>query len=52
MVIFTALQGGLLVMQAKDSIEPLEAALDGALTALASYSSTTARPVTVRENSR
>jgi hypothetical protein len=37
MMIFTALQGGLLVMQAKDSIEPLETALDGVLTALASY---------------
>lgn len=37
MMIFTAMQGGLLVMQAKDSIEPLEAALDGALAALGSY---------------
>jgi AcrR family transcriptional regulator len=29
--IFAALQGGLLIMQARDSIEPLAAALDGAL---------------------
>ncbi|WP_436531274.1 TetR/AcrR family transcriptional regulator [Actinoplanes sp. HUAS TT8] len=34
LMVFTALQGGLLVMQAKNSIEPLEAALDGALLAL------------------
>jgi AcrR family transcriptional regulator len=34
---FATLQGGLLVMQAKDSIEPLEAALDGALTMLRAY---------------
>jgi AcrR family transcriptional regulator len=37
MATFTALQGGLLVMQSKDSIEPLAAALDGALAALGSY---------------
>jgi AcrR family transcriptional regulator len=36
---FAALQGGLLVMQAKDSIEPLEAALDGALVMLRAYTS-------------
>jgi len=35
---FATLQGGLLVMQAKDSIEPLEAALDGALVMLKAYS--------------
>jgi AcrR family transcriptional regulator len=34
---FAALQGGLLLMQAKNSIEPLAAALDGALAALRSY---------------
>jgi AcrR family transcriptional regulator len=32
--IFSALQGGLLLTQMMESIEPLEAALDGALTAL------------------
>jgi AcrR family transcriptional regulator len=32
--IFAAMQGGLLLTQATESIEPLEAALDGALTAL------------------
>ena len=32
--IFAALQGGLLLTQTMQSIEPLEAALDGALTAL------------------
>jgi AcrR family transcriptional regulator len=32
--IFAALQGGLLIMQARDSIEPLAAALDGALDTL------------------
>jgi AcrR family transcriptional regulator len=36
LMVFTALQGGLLVMQAKNSIVPLEAALDGALLALRS----------------
>lgn len=39
MMVFTALQGGLLVMQAKNSVEPLEAALDGALLALRSHRS-------------
>jgi AcrR family transcriptional regulator len=34
---FAALQGGLLLMQAKNSIEPLTAALDGALAALHSF---------------
>ena len=34
---FAALQGGLLIMQARDSIEPLAAALDGALASLHSY---------------
>jgi AcrR family transcriptional regulator len=37
--IFSALQGGLLLTQMAQSIEPLEAALDGALTALRSFSS-------------
>lgn len=37
LMVFTALQGGLLVMQAKNAIEPLEAALDGALLALRSH---------------
>jgi hypothetical protein len=35
--VFAALQGGLLLMQARDSIAPLEAALDGALAALRSF---------------
>jgi AcrR family transcriptional regulator len=34
---FATLQGGLLVMQAKDSIEPLQVALDGALVMLRAY---------------
>jgi AcrR family transcriptional regulator len=34
---FAALQGGLLIMQARDSIEPLAAALDGALASLHSF---------------
>ncbi|GAA2707561.1 TetR/AcrR family transcriptional regulator [Actinoplanes palleronii] len=37
LMVFTALQGGLLVMQAHNAIEPLEAALDGALLALRSH---------------
>ncbi len=37
LMVFTALQGGLLVMQAKNSVEPLEAALDGALLALRAH---------------
>ncbi|WP_305787270.1 TetR/AcrR family transcriptional regulator [Symbioplanes lichenis] len=35
---FATLQGGLLVMQSQDDIEPLEAALDGALTMLRAWS--------------
>jgi AcrR family transcriptional regulator len=35
---FASLQGGLLLTQTKCSIEPLEAALDGALAAIASFS--------------
>jgi AcrR family transcriptional regulator len=34
LAVFTSLQGGLLVMQSKDDIEPLVAALDGALVML------------------
>ena len=34
LAIFAALQGGLLLMKARHSLEPLEAALDGALTIL------------------
>ncbi|MFI6076440.1 TetR/AcrR family transcriptional regulator [Actinoplanes sp. NPDC051343] len=37
--IFAALQGGLLVMQTRDSIEPLAAALDGALDMLRFHAS-------------
>ncbi|BCY10089.1 TetR/AcrR family transcriptional regulator [Actinoplanes sp. L3-i22] len=39
MMVFAALQGGLLVMQMRDAVEPLEAALDGALLALQSQRS-------------
>lgn len=37
LAVFASLQGGLLVMQSKDDIEPLAAALDGALVMLRSY---------------
>jgi AcrR family transcriptional regulator len=37
LAVFAALQGGLVVMQSKDSIVPLEAALDGALVMLRGY---------------
>lgn len=40
---FASLQGGLSMMQAKDSIDPLAAALDGALAALHSYEVAPAR---------
>jgi hypothetical protein len=38
--VFAALQGGLLLMRAQESLEPLEAALDGVLTILHGSSST------------
>lgn len=41
--IFAALQGGLLLTQMMESIEPLEAALDGALTALRAAAAPTGR---------
>ncbi|MEV4351937.1 helix-turn-helix domain-containing protein [Actinoplanes sp. NPDC049596] len=37
LAVFASLQGGLLVMQARDDIEPLAAALDGALTMLRAW---------------
>ncbi|MBM2614916.1 TetR/AcrR family transcriptional regulator [Actinoplanes sp. LDG1-06] len=37
LAVFAALQGGLLVMQSHESIEPLEAVLDGTLLMLRSY---------------
>ncbi|GAA2555338.1 TetR/AcrR family transcriptional regulator [Winogradskya consettensis] len=37
LAVFASLQGGLLVMQSKNDIEPLAAALDGSLTMLRSY---------------
>jgi TetR/AcrR family transcriptional repressor of nem operon len=37
LAVFAPLQGGLLVMQSKDDIEPLAAALDGALIMLRTY---------------
>jgi AcrR family transcriptional regulator len=37
LAVFATLQGGLLVMQSKNDIEPLAAALDGALAMLRSY---------------
>ena len=37
LAVFAALQGGLLVMQSKDDIEPLAAALDGSLVMLHAY---------------
>jgi AcrR family transcriptional regulator len=40
LAVFAALQGGLLVMQSKDDIEPLAAALDGALIMLRSFAAT------------
>lgn len=41
--VFAALQGGLLVMQTRDSIEPLAAALDGALDMLRFHASPSSR---------
>ncbi|HWK28160.1 MAG TPA: hypothetical protein VNS09_16460 [Solirubrobacter sp.] len=44
LAVFAALQGGLLLTKAQQSLEPLRAALDGALAALRSFSAPAPAP--------